>query len=81
MSFLEFMVVVWAVVLVMVVVMLGVMVLVVVIVISGGKGYDGGGGEWQSSVVYVVGYVCGLWWLGAKVECAPAAQQERIPAA
>ena len=62
------------------------MVLVVVIVIGGGKGYDGGGGVWRCWVVYVVGCVCvcvgcgGWWWLGAKVECAPAAQQERIPA-
>ena len=74
------MVVVLAVVLVMVVVMLGVMVLVVVIVISGGKGCDGVGGEWRCSVVDVVG--CGGWrWPGEKVECSPAAQQERIPAA
>ena len=73
------MVVVWAVVLVIVVVMLGVMVLVVVIVISGGKGCDGVGGEWRCSVVNIVG--CGGWlWPGAKVECAPAAQKERIPA-
>ena len=74
------MVVVWAVVLVIVVVMLGIMVLVVIIVISGGKGCDGVGGEWRCSVVNIVG--CGGWlWPGAKVECAPAAQQERIPAA
>ena len=67
------MVVVWVVVLVIVVVMLGVMVV-------GDKWCDGGGGEWRCSVVDVVS--CGgWWWPGAKVECAPAAQQERIPAA
>ena len=58
------MVVVLAVVLVMVVVMLAVLVLAVVIVIGGGKGCDGGGGEWRCSVVNVVGCVlgCGDWW-------------------
>ena len=74
------MVVVWAVVLVMVVEMLGAMVLSSAVV----KG-----------VMVVVGMAvfggvcCGLFvWImlvgggkGAKFECAPAAQQERIPAA